>query len=172
MAESARAYARNLDYGGTSAPADAAYAMPAPQTAPQAAPAPAPRAKPAPKSTYSISAVAIVGALAVFVLMIFLMLAHVYHTGMNTQTVRLNAQLNELTEQQRRLEIDFESAVDMGFIYRYARDVLGMSRPDGDQVFIVQSAPQDRAQVLYAGDDENGLRQFGSFLSSLLEYFR
>ena len=168
MAEPARAYARNLDYGGTSAPADAAYAAPAPQ----AVPAPVPRSRPAPKSTYSISVVAILGALVVFALMIFLMLAHVYHTGLNTQTVRLNAQLNELTEQQRRLDIDFERAVDMGWIYQYARDVLGMSRPDGDQVFVVYSAPQDRAETLSVDDGESGLRQFGSFLSSLLEYFR
>jgi hypothetical protein len=56
-------------------------------------------------------------------------------------------------------------------VEQYARDVLGMSRPDAHQIIVVNSLPGDRAEVI--GVDERGsLREFGSFISSLIDYFR
>ncbi|MCL2401930.1 MAG: cell division protein FtsL [Oscillospiraceae bacterium] len=164
-------YSRGLDYG-TSAPALNPAAIPIPIPQEQAVPAPRPVRKPQQKNKYSISLFAIFGAVTIFVLMIFMLLAHVYHTGMLAETGRLNAQMNELAEDSRRLEVDFMSRINMNEIERRARDELGMSHPDEDQIFVLQSTPQGRAEVIVAENEESGWRGFGAFLSSLLEYFR
>jgi len=175
MATGAAGYARKLDYYGTAAPA---YDVPAYDTpampVPDAVPVPraVPRRKAAAKSTYSISLFSVFGVVFVFVLAVFFVLAHVYHLGVSSETARLNAQLAQLQEQSRRLEVEFERTIDMREIERIARDEFGMSRPEYDQMLILHSAPQDRATVIENGEDDSALRGFGSFLLSLLEYFR
>jgi hypothetical protein len=56
-------------------------------------------------------------------------------------------------------------------VEQYARDVLGMSKPDNYQMAVIQSAERDRAEVL-AVADRGALREFGSFISSLLDVVR
>jgi len=177
MTTGAAGYARKLDYG-TAAPAYDAPAL-EPAAIPEAVPVPRERAVPktrtraaAKNTTYSISLFSIFGFVLVFALALFVVLAHVYHLGVTSETVRLNAQLAQLQEQSRRIEVEFERAIDLREIERIARDEFGMSRPDYDQVIIFQSTPQDRATVIENGEDESALRGFGSFLMSLLEYFR
>ncbi|MCL2408699.1 MAG: hypothetical protein FWC96_03690 [Oscillospiraceae bacterium] len=166
-------YARGLDYGGTSAPALNPPAIPAPIPQERAIPVPRPIRKPQQKNAYSVSLFAIFGTVIIFVLLIFILLAHVYHTGVLTETGRLNSQMNELLEHERRLEIDFMSRINMVEIERRARDELGMSLPDEGQIIVLQSAtPQGRAEVIEAEYEESTWRGFGAFLSSLLEYFR
>jgi len=99
-------------------------------------------------------------------------LAQISYNEIANETVRLNAQYEALTEQQRRLEITFESVIDMKEVERYARDVLGMSRPETDVVAIVYVAPNDRVEVLGGASEEGTLRGLGAFLSSLLDHFR
>jgi len=113
---------------------------------------------------------AILGTAAIFVVLVLVVLAHVYHNGVLSETSRLSSQLNQLLEEERRLEIAFESVICMTFIEQQARDVLGMSRPDYDQVIIIENLPSDRAEVVVSAEEEGALRGFASFLSSLLEY--
>jgi hypothetical protein len=104
--------------------------------------------------------------------MLFVVLAQISYNEIASETVRLNAQLTELKEQERKLEISFESVIDIKEVERYARDTLGMSRPDADQVAIIQSIPIDRAVIIDSEGEEGILSGLGSFLSSLLDYFR
>jgi len=119
----------------------------------------------------NVSLFSIFGALFVSVLMIFVMLAQINYKEVSNETVNLNAQLGGLMEQQRMLEISFESVIDLKEVERFARDELGMSKPESDQITIIRSAPRDRAMVVQGGE-ESALRGFGSFISSLFEYFR
>ena len=130
------------------------------------------RAAAAAQSVPAVSLFAVFGALLTGILMVFVILAQINYNEIASETVALNAQRSALLEQQRRLEISFESVIDMKEIEMYARDVLGMSRPEPDQVAIIYSVPEDKVEVFDSGDDSGSLREFGSFLSSLLEYFK
>ena len=123
--------------------------------------------KPAP----GVSVFAILGTLFVSVLMIFVVLAQINFNETAAESVRLNILISELAERQRLLELSFESAVDIREVERFARDELGMSRPDAKQMTIIEAAPRDIALALDNREDR-GLQGFGAFLRSLTDYFR
>ena len=126
------------------------------------------RAKP---KTQSVSVIAVAGTLIVAVLMIFVVLAQIYYNDAVRETVRLNAQLTELSERQRSLELAFVSAIDIREVERFARDELGMTRPDAGDVIFLNSAVRDSA-VVVEQTEENNTESFISFLVSLTDYFR
>ena len=174
-AEAARDYSEKYIYG-SAVPAGAGYAEPVPESieTPVEREQAAPRTKTASgaKSKVKVSPVAILGALAVAILAVFVMLAQINYNEVARETVRLNEQLRQLTEQERMLEITFESVVDLKFVELYAKDVLGMSKPETGQVTVVRTVVQDRAEVIEAGGEKSALRDFAAFVSTLTEYFR
>gem|GEM_PF-1576635 len=123
--------------------------------------------KPAP----GVSVFAVLGTLFVSVLMVFVVLAQINFNETAAESVRLNILIGELTERQRLLELSFESAIDIREVERFARDELGMSRPDARQVTVLEAAPRDIALALDNREDR-GLEGFGAFLRSLTDYFR
>ena len=163
-------------YYGSAAPAEVPYAEPVaipveiPVSQEQAGYGVRAR-EAAAQSTHIVSLFALFGAVLAGVLMIFVVLAQISYAELAGEKVRLNAQLIELAEQQRRLEIEFESAIDMKEIERYARDSLGMSKPETDHIAIVRSMPVDSAEIILNNSSEGVFNGFGSFISSLLEYF-
>ena len=176
-AEAARVLDFDSDYYfGSAAPAREEYDAPAPQ--PEEIPISQERtiqrqrarAAAAAQSVPGVSLFAIFGAILTATLMVFVVLAQINYNEAASETVRLNNRLRTLTEQQRRLEIAYESVIDIEEVERYAKDVLGMSKPESDQIAIIHSVPGDRAEVI-GGSDESTLNGLGKFLSSLLEYF-
>ena len=123
------------------------------------------------QSKSSVSVFAVLGAIIIVVLMVLVVLAQISYNEIAGETSKLYSQMEYLTEQQRRLEITFESVIDMKEVERYARDILGMSKPDSDQIAIIYSVSDDRVEILNGGDKDS-LREFGSFISSLIDYFR
>ena len=128
---------------------------------------PAAEAKTAP----GISIFAILGTIFVAVLMVFVVLAQINFNETASESVRLNVLINELSAKHRALELSFESAVDIKEVERFARDELGMSRPDAHQAIFINTAPRDTAMIMNSGE-ERGIQGFGNFLKSLTEYFR
>ena len=174
--------ARVLDYTdsgyyGSAAPVEVPYARPYEKPVdipiPREQTRPDERAKEAGlQHAPAVSLFALFGTVFAGILMIFVVLAQISYSEIAGETVRLSAQLSQLAEQERRLEIEFENAIDMKEVERYARDTLGMSRPDNSQVAIVRSLPIDSVEIIDAGGTEGRLSGIGSFISSLLEYFR
>ena len=123
------------------------------------------------KTVPGISVFAILGTLFIAVLMVFVVLAQINYNETAAESVRLSMHLNELSERHRALELSFESAVDIKEVERFARDELGMSRPDAGQIIIISSTPRDMAIVINSGE-ERGIQGFGNFLKSLTGYFR
>ena len=123
------------------------------------------------KAVPGISVFAVLGTLFVAVLMVFVVLAQINFNETAAESVRLNVLIGELNEKQRALELSFESALDIKEVERFARDELGMSRPDAGQIIVFSSTPRDTAIVLNTGEDR-GIQGFGNFLKSLTEYFR
>jgi len=118
-----------------------------------------------------ISVFAVLGTAFVAVLMVFVVLAQINYNETAAESVRLNALISDLSARHRALELSFERAVDIREVERYARDELGMARPEVSQVLIINTTPRDTAMVVNSGEDR-GLEGFGSFLRSLTNYFR
>jgi len=127
--------------------------------------------KAAVKRAPRISAFAVLGSLFISVLMVFVVLAQISYNEAAGETVRLNTQLIELTERNKALALTFESVIDMKEVERFARDELGMSKPDGGQVIIFKSTPRDRAIVISSVEEQN-TQGFGTFIRSLTDYFK
>ena len=184
MAEHARA----LDYyggynHGTAAPKRAIFEQPFPE--PQEMPAQNERLRQRERESASRSAAAAkaaglagspsvfatLGAVLAGAMMIFVLLGLISFNEISAETARLNEQLAQQTERHRKLEIEFESVIDMKEVERYARDELGMSKPETSQITVIHSVPSDKIEIVPAGDGSplNGL---GAFLSSLLEYLK
>jgi len=123
------------------------------------------------KAAPGISAFAVLGTVFVAILMVFVVLAQINFNETAAESVRLNVLINELSARHRELELSFESAVDIKEVERFARDELGMARPDANQVIIINTSPRDTAMIMNSGE-ELGIQGFGSFLRSLTEYFR
>jgi len=123
------------------------------------------------KHTQGISVFAVLGTVFVAVLMVFVVLAQINYNETAAESVRLNLHINDLTERYRALELSFESAVEMKEVERFARDELGMSRPDSGQIIIISSTPRDSAIIINNGEDR-GIQGFGNFIKSLTGYFR
>ena len=118
-----------------------------------------------------ISVFAILGTLFVAALMVLVVLAQINFNEAAGETVRLNIHMNELMEKHKALELAFERAVDIKEVERFARDELGMSRPDTGQIIIINATPRDSAIILSKVEEREG-QGFGDFLRSLTGYFR
>jgi len=176
--------ARVLDYTGSAYYGSAAPARaPYPYVEPEVKPADIPVTREQPRTRQrareaavrrapSVSLFAGFGTVFAGILMIFVVLAQINYNEITAEMVRLNTHLEGLMEQERRLEIEFESAIDMKKIEQYARDSLGMSKPDADQIAVIRGMPMDSAEIIDNSDEQGTLSSLGSFISSLLEYFR
>jgi len=123
------------------------------------------------KTAPGISVFAVLGTLFVAILMVFVVLAQINFNETAGETARLGVHLSELTERHRALELMFESAIDIKEVERFARDELGMSRPDTGQIVIINTSPRDNAMVI-SSNEVRGVQGFGLFLKSLTEYFK
>lgn len=131
--------------------------------------------KPSPKThkAYGVSLFAVTGFVVVAVMMVFVLLAHVRYNDISSETVRLQARLDELNEQERKLMIEYEKAFDVIAVEQYATNVLGMSKPDESQVSVVQTTAYDKAVVVSQEKDETqGTESMVTFLASLVSYFK
>ena len=161
---------------GTAVPAGGAYAEPGLRPAeipiPEAERVPEVRTIPTVSKAHAMSLFTLFGAAFAAVLMVFVVLAYVNLNEVTSESVRLDAQLDRLTDKESKLQIAYESVIDMKEVERYARDVLGMSKPDSYQTAVIQYTAQDKAEIIDNRNEGNALRGFGAFISSLLDYFR
>jgi len=125
------------------------------------------------RSAPAVSFFSVFGGAAAAVLMVFVLIANVRFHEISNERARLETQLSQLTQNERKLEIKYESVVDMKAVEQYARDVLGMSKPDTDQISVINRTPDDRAEVLSTDVEEEGLISgLGKFISSLTGYLK
>jgi len=122
------------------------------------------------KTVPGISVFAVLGTLFVSVLMVFVVLAQINFNEAAGENVRLRSHISELSEKQRALELAFESIIDIKEVERFARDELGMSRPDAGQAVTITTTPRDTAIIIPVAE-ERSVQGFGAFIRSLTEYF-
>ena len=122
------------------------------------------------KTVPGISVFAILGTVLVSVLMVFSVLAQINYNEAAVENVKLRTHISELNQKQRTLELAFERTIDIKEVERFARDELGMSRPDPGQVVSISTTPRDTAVIIPVAD-EPAAQGFGAFIRSLAEYF-
>lgn len=128
----------------------------------------APKPQKAVKTSYGLSAFAIVGYVAVAIVMVLVLMTYVQYTAAAAQTVEYRERIETLSEEQRKLTIAYEQIFDLNEIEIYARTVLGMDDPKEAQIGEVLLNSTDKA-VVY-GQESSG-KVFLSGLSVILEYF-
>ena len=122
-------------------------------------------------ATPTVSLFSVFGGLVAAFLMVTVLIANIRYNEVSSERLRLETQLTQLTEMERRLEIEFESFIDMKAVEQYARDVLGMSKPDTEQISIVNGLVEDKVEKFESNDD--GLfGGFGEFIRSLMGYLK
>ena len=164
-------YRRGGYVHGSAAPAEQVY-----DTPPEHIYAPKPQIAPRPRrqerNTHGVSFIAVMGSMIAAVLLILVILAQISYIEVTRETSRVNSELRELSQQRRRLEIQYESVINMQDVERFARDVLGMTQPSGVTAAVVLGTAQDRAVIIENEQNEDRLADFGRFVSSLFDRFR
>ena len=175
MAKQDMKYAVNATDGSSAyvlAPEIPAYDEPARRARPEKRTRKTVRSASQPQSKYGVSPIAILGFAAVAAMLVFVLLGYVKLNDVANGTSQLEDKLEELTENERRLHIEYEKVFDINEIERYATTELGMTKPSDAQIYTVNVTPPDKAEVL-AADSSSGhpVKDFIAFLKSLTEYF-
>lgn len=123
------------------------------------------------KQNRGIPIFAIVGFALFSVMMIFVLLARLQLTQITDEAAHLETRIQELSEAEARIKVDYESTFNLTEIEEYATKQLGMVR-SSDNVNFFQTTSVDRAEILEKEEkSSNFLDGFKDFISSLLEYF-
>ena len=96
----------------------------------------------------SVSPVIICAFALAAVLLTACIMGKIYFTQAAAETAELQQQLEELTEEQEKLEIQYESSIDLNEIEEYAETELGMQKPRSDQIRYVNGSAQDKAKII------------------------
>lgn len=94
-------------------------------------------------------------AIAAACLLIRTLFVRIELTEQNDINVELEAQLNELEEEKRRLQIEYESQIDLAELEEKAENELGMQKPNGSQTIEIDTDTQDKA-LIFAETMDNG----------------
>lgn len=70
-------------------------------------------------------------------------------------SVSLRQQLDSSQEENRRLRIRYESGIDLDELEDYAKNELGMQRPDKSRIKKIDTETQDKAIVLSDSEKRN-----------------
>ena len=94
-------------------------------------------------------------AIAAACLLIKSLFVRIELTEQNDINVELEAQLNELEEEKRRLQIEYESQIDLAELEDRAENELGMQKPNGSQTIEIDTDTQDKA-LIFDETKDNG----------------
>ena len=128
----------------------------------------APRPRKAVQTAYGLSAFAVVGYVAVAVVLILVLMTYVQYTAAAAQAVEYRERIETLSEEQRKLTIVYEQTFDLVEIEIYARTVLGMDDPKEAQLGVVSLNAIDKA-VVYGQESEGSV--FLTGIAAVMEYF-
>lgn len=123
------------------------------------------------KPAYGISAFAIAGYVAVAVVFVLVLMTYVQYTAVAAETVEYRELIETLSEDQRKLTIEYEMTFDLNDVELYAKSYLGMDTPRNEQIKEVALDATDKA-IVYGQDGENSLfSSFAAVFATVMEYF-
>lgn len=87
-------------------------------------------------------------SVAVVILLVKGLFIRIELTKQNDINIELEKKLSQLSENNRRLRIRYESAIDLDELEEYAKNELGMQKPSMTQIQKIDTETQDKAIVL------------------------
>lgn len=104
---------------------------------------------PSTKVRYTLSALfRALSIIAIVVLVVLSLFARMRIVNISDSCNELRAELEELEEENIKLNIEYESAISLEKLEEYAVSVLGMQKPTSEQIKIIESTTGDRAEIL------------------------
>lgn len=119
-----------------------------------------------------VSPMAVVGSLAVVVLLVMMLLAQIQLVNVSNAAAALEGQISELKTEQSRLTAEYETVFNLKSVEEYAVDVLGMQEPDESQIsYLTNVSPDDKAVII--PKDSTGVLSLGfeDLVASVKAYF-
>lgn len=120
------------------------------------------------RQVFGIPLLAIVGGIVAAVMLVTVLMGYIRLTAISGETTEIRNSIEELTERNEKLKLQYETAFDLEKIETYAVNILGMTRASEESGVVYRA---DRAEIL-AEDETAGLKaRFVGFLKSISEYF-
>lgn len=125
-------------------------------------------------ASHIISAFSVIGFALTAALMVMVLLSYVRLAEISLSISDLEAQMTELSSQEKALTVEYEKAFNLSAVEHYAVYELGMVKPADGQIKTIDMERSDRAEILSSGKTNNDglLNKTTDFLASLLAYFR
>ncbi len=124
------------------------------------------------RTKQSIAPVTVLGFAIAAVLLVTSILARVQLVELSATAAALETQLSELTTEQTRLQIEYESAYNLTEIEEYATSVLGMQKPTADQIYYIDTSAADKAVVIGEPEGDGLIERIENFIAGIGAYFR
>ena len=120
-----------------------------------------------------IALTAVIGYLIAGLLLVMVLMSYIQFTIISDQSVSIAAQITQLKEEHARLIVDFERAVNLNEVERYAIQELGMIAPTSDQFNYFDLSGTDTAIILKDGKGSDSAADgfFKGIVNGLAEYF-
>ncbi len=115
---------------------------------------------------HRVSPFAIMGFLAVAVILVMTLMARVQLTELTASAAKLNSQIHELEMEEEQLRVRYESTFNLTEVEKYATRNLGMVRVSDDNVINLHMGQADKAVIL-----SDGGSSVSSIISEISEYF-
>lgn len=108
----------------------------------------------------------VLGSIVAAIILIASLAVRIELTKAIDENAQLKERLEELREENARLEIEYESLIDLPELEEYAKNVLGMQKPESERIIEIDVSTQDKSVIL---KDTNEIRS-DKLVSSILEY--
>ena len=92
--------------------------------------------------------------------------ARIELTKANDKNAELKQTLAELSEENTRLKIEYESSINLPELEDYAKNVLGMQKPESEKIIEINVETRDKAIILKDGEKTEADKA----VSSIMEY--
>jgi hypothetical protein len=132
-----------------------------------------------PVRAYGISFSTVLCLLGTLALVVMLLMNYVNMTSITDRSVRLKEELAQLKEDELVLKAQYQSAIDLKEIERYAIEELGMMVPGANNIVYIDMSGPDKVVISGNGaSDENARTDTGEtsgnfgLLSAIVEYFK
>lgn len=119
-----------------------------------------------------VSPMALLGSLAVIVVLVMTLLAQIRLVGISQQAVELESRIAELKTEHTQLTVEYETIFNLKDVEEYAVSVLGMQEPRDDQIYYLSNVSSADKAVIVSRDGTDifsaGVRDLAD---SLYAYF-
>ena len=95
-----------------------------------------------------LSASSVLFFVAALALLMFIVHSYMQLSSLNSQNVRVEAEINSLRKQENVLRKQYESVMNFSEIERFATEELGMVMPDPAQIKYVKLSGDDHAEII------------------------